>query len=171
MEELLLPCAAKACTYFCGESDRNLDIIQVRSAEGSPSLVMEASNGHTAIQITTNNPEFEPDEFTVAFEINEIKKWLKTGVEPEGTEDRLPDIDAAVASARNSFDTGFSESLMQLRFWTETNMALRAVFKENVNVSLTAHEEITLPLSVFAEGESRDKALAVVEIFIMRLRE
>ena len=169
MDELLLPCAVKACTYFCGEEDKHLNLIQVRSEEGSPSLVMEATNGWTAIQITTNNPEFEPDEFTISIELSEAKKWLKTGGVPETSEVRLPDISAAVSGARDT-DSTLSDSLIQLRFWAETNSALRALFKENVNLSLSAPEAINTAMVVFAEGESRDGVLAVVEIFIMRIR-
>jgi len=171
MDELLLPCAVKACTYFCGEGDKSLDLIQVRTEEGSPSLVMEATNGWTAIQITTNNPEFELDEFTIAIELSEAKKWLKNGSFPETSEVLLPDISAAVSGDRSAAGAPLSPSRMQMRFWTETSSALRALFKQNVTLSLSATEDINSAMAMFVEGESRDGPLVVVEIFIMRTRE
>ncbi len=173
MYELLLPCAVKACTHFCGGKDReDLNLIQVRSEGGSPSLVMEATNGHTAIQITMNNQEFELDDFVIAYELGALKGWMKTGEYPEETEARLPDITKAVERARETGheDDEFCDSLMQLKFWTETNLALRALFKKNVDIHMSAPEDVEVAMAIFAEGESRDGTLVVAEIFIMRIR-
>jgi ribosomal protein S16 len=168
MDELLLPCAAKACTYFCSDKGA-MSLIQIRSQEGEPSLVIEATNGHIAIQVTTNNPEFEPDEFTLAFEPKEVKKWLKTGAMPQESSGRLPNIDEALIPTRAETGAEFTSSKIQMDFWTAANMALRAVFEENVDLHISAPQSVeTTAMSVFAEGESRDGVLAVVEIFIMR---
>ena len=172
MDELLLPCAVKACTHFCGGKDReDLNLIQVRSESGSPSLVMEATNGYTAIQITMNNQEFELDDFVIAYELGALKGWMNTGEYPEETEARLPDITKAMERAREiRQDDEFCDSLIQLKFWTETNLALRALFKGNVNIHMSAPENVEVAMAIFVEGESRDGTLVVAEIFIMRIR-
>jgi hypothetical protein len=161
----------KAASYFVGSKTRrpDLQVVRVRSEGGSATLVTEATDGHIAIQITSNDSEYELDDFSMLMSVDTIKRHLK-GEEEVNFEDddgHFPDIDAAVEQAKNQDE--MHPATIQLQFLAAASLALRAMFTET-NVALHASENIHLPLTLSTNGTTRDNEEVVVDIFIMGMR-
>ena len=162
----------KAAAYFAGTKTHrpDLSVVRVRSEGGSATLITEATNGHIAIQITSNDSEYELDDFSLIVPMAEIKKYLKTEEEIEFLDDdgSFPDIDEAVEKARAQNE--LHPAMLDLKYFNAANMALRSLFT-NAEVDICASENINLPITLSTNGTSRDDDEVVVDIFIMGMRK
>lgn len=172
------PSVLKAALYFTGGGTTAdfAKYVRIRSEEGSPTIITEATNGHVAIQIISNDQEFEEDELCLLASVKDIKQALRQDDFPVLVDDNIefPDIDAAVDTARNQIaPPEQAKAVMQLQYFHAVSMALKTLFSSSgqERMTLTYPPELLVPIYFSAAGTTKDGHEVIVDMFVMGMRD